>query len=66
MENEIDNELKYDTPQIRAILVWKGMNKKQKKRHRRKSPQGEWGMGSKEPIQKLIFINNGYNIIELI
>ena len=40
--------------------------RKAKKRHGRKSPQGGWGMGSKEPIQKIIFINNGYNIRELI
>ena len=52
MEYEIDNEMKYTTLQIRATLVWKGINKKVKKRHRRKSPQGGWGMGSKEPIQK--------------
>ena len=42
------------------------MSKKQQKGHRRKSPQGGWGMGSKEPIQKLFFIHSGYNIRELI
>ena len=41
------------------------MNKKQKMA-RMQIPQGGWGMGSKEPIQKIIFIKNGYNIIELI
>ena len=67
MEYEIYNELKYTTLQIRATLVWKGMNKNQKKRHRRKSPQGGWGMGSKEPIQKIVLLtavivsNNWYN-----
>ena len=66
MEYEIDNELKYTTLQIRSTLVWKEMNKKKKKRHRRKSPKGGWGMGSKEPIQKIIFIDSGYNIRELI
>ena len=66
MEYEIDNEIKYTTLQIRSMLVWKGMNKKQQKRHRRKSPHGGWGMGSKEPIQKIIFIKRSYNIIELI
>ena len=42
------------------------MSKKQQKGHRRKSPQGGWGMGSKEPIQKIILLTavtiseNGY------
>ena len=66
MEYEIDNELNYTTLQVRATLVWKEMNKKWKIEHRRKSPQGGWGMGSKEPIQKNIFIKSGYNIRELI
>ena len=38
------------------MLFLKGMNKKQQKRHRRKSPQGGWGMGSKVPIQKLFLL----------
>ena len=59
MEYEIDNELKYTTLQIRATLDLKKMNEKAKKRHGCKSPQGGWGMGSKEPIQKIIFINSG-------
>ena len=29
---------------------------KSKKLHRRKSPQGGWGMGSKEPIQRRILL----------
>ena len=53
MEYEIDNEIKYTTLQIRSMLFLKGINKKQQKIHRLKSPQREWGMGSKEPIQKL-------------
>ena len=66
MEYEIDNEIKYTTLQIRSMLVWTEMSKKQQNRHRRKSPQGGWGMGSKEPIQKIILFNSSYNIIELI
>ena len=31
------------------------MSKNQQKGHRRKSPQGGWGMGSKEPIQKYFY-----------
>ena len=50
MEYEIDNEINYTTLQIRAMLDLKKMNEKAKKRHERKSPQGGWGMGSKEPI----------------
>ena len=66
MEYEIDNEIKYTTLQIRSMLVWTEMSKKQQKWLRRKSPQGGWGMGSKEPIQKIIFIKSGYNIVEMI
>ena len=66
MEYGIDNEINYTTLQIISILVWKEMIKKQQKGHWRKSPQGGWGMGSKEPIQKNIYINSGYNIRELI
>ena len=66
MEYEIDDELKYTTLHIISILVWKEMSKKQQKGHQRKSSQGGWGMGLKEPIQKIDFINNGYNIRELI
>ena len=32
------------------------MSKKQQKGHRGKSPQGGWGMGSKEAIQKIILL----------
>ena len=56
MEYEIYNEIKYTTLHIISILVLKGMNQKQEKRHRCKSPQGGWGMGSKEPIQKLFLL----------
>ena len=56
MEYEIDNELKYTTLHIRAMLDLKNMSEKAKKRHGRKSPQGGWGMGSKEPIQKIILL----------
>ena len=66
MEYEIDNEIKYTNLQIRSMLVWTEMIKKQQKGHRRKSPQGGWGMGSKEPIHKINFIKSGYNIRELI
>ena len=41
------------------------MRKQQQKGHRRKSPQGGWGMGSKEPIPKIILFIIGYNISEL-
>ena len=56
MEYETNNELKYTTLQIRAMLDLKKMNEKAKKGHGRKSPQGGWGMGSKEPIQKLFLL----------
>ena len=56
MEYEIDNEIKYTTLYIISMLVWKEMSKKQQKGHRCKSPQGGWGMGSKEPIQKIILL----------
>ena len=32
------------------------MRKKRQKGHRRKAPQGGWGMGSKEPIQSMILL----------
>ena len=41
------------------------MSRKRRKGHRRKSPQGGWGMGSKEPIPKIILFIIGYNISEL-
>ena len=56
MEYEINNKINYTTLQIRSILVLKEMSKKQQKGHRCKSPQGGWGMGSKEPIQKIILL----------
>ena len=65
MEYEMDNESKYTTLQVITMLDWKNMNEKKKKGHRHKSPQGGWGMGSKEPIQNY-FINSSYNIRKLI
>ena len=56
MEYEIDIEIKYTTLQIRSMIVWNEMSKKQQKEHRHKSPQGGWGMGSKEPIQELFLL----------
>ena len=46
---------KYTTLQINTTPDWKRWTKN-KKWHRRKSPQGGWGMGSKEPIQKLFLL----------
>ena len=66
MEYDINNKIKYTTLHIRSMLVWKGIIKKEQKGHWRKSPQGGWGMGSKETIQKIFLFNNGYNIKELI
>ena len=66
MEYEIDIEIKYNSLQIRSILAWNEMSKKKQKDTDANPPQGGWGMGSKEPIKKIIFINSGYNIIELI
>ena len=56
MEYGNDFMSKYTTLQINTTLDNKKMNEKQKKRHGRKSPQGGWGMGSKEPIQKLFLL----------
>ena len=56
MESEINNKINYTNLHIISILSWKEMRKKQQKEHRRKSPQGGWGMGSKEPIQKLFLL----------
>ena len=44
----------------------KEISRKRRKGHRRKSPQGGWGMGSKEPIPKMILFINGYSIKGLI
>ena len=52
MEYAIDNEINYTTLQIRSMLAWNEMSKKQQK--------------DTEPNQKLFFINSGYNIKELI
>ena len=48
MEYGIDNKSKYTTLQIRTTLDCK-------KKDKRKSPQGGWGMGSKEPIQNYFY-----------
>ena len=32
------------------------ISRKRRKGHRRESPQGGWGMGSKEPIPKMILL----------
>ena len=66
MEYEINNKINYTTLQIRSMLAWNEMSKKQQKDTDANPPQGGWGMGSKEPIQKIIFINSSYNIKELI
>ena len=55
MEHEIDNESKYTTLQIRTTLVCKKKEKKPKRKHGHKSPQGGWWIGSKEPIRKDLF-----------
>ena len=56
MEYGIKNKIKYTTLRIRSILVKKGISRKWRKWHRRESPQGGWGMGSKEPIQRMILL----------
>ena len=56
MEYKIDNEIKYTTLHIRSMLFLKMDEQKEKKRYRRKSPMGGWGMGLKEPIQKLFLL----------
>ena len=56
MEYVIENEINYTTLHIRSMLYLRKMNEKAKKGHGRKSPQGGWGMGSKEPIQKLFLL----------
>ena len=43
----------------------KEISRKRRKGHRRKSPQGGWGMCSKEPIPKINKFIIGYNISEL-
>ena len=43
----------------------KEISRKRQKGHRRKSPQGGWGMGSKEPIPKMTLFIIGYRISEL-
>ena len=57
MKYETDNELKYTTLQIRATLDLKKMNEKAKKKNTDANPpMGGWGMGSKEPIQKIFLL----------
>ena len=55
MEYETNNKINYTTLQINSMLDWKRWTKS-KKWHGRKSPQGGWGMGLKEPIQKLFLL----------
>ena len=56
MEYGINNKIKYTTLQIISMLVKNEINRNRRKRHRHKSPQGGWGMGSKEPIPKMILL----------
>ena len=55
MEYGIDNKSKYTTLHIRTTLDCRKKERKAKKRHGRKYPQGGWGMGSKEPIQNYFY-----------
>ena len=55
MEYGIYFKSKYTTLQINTTLDWKKMIEN-KKWHRRKSPQGGWGMGSKEPIRRTFLL----------
>ena len=65
VEYEINNKIKYTTLKIRSMLVKKINRKKATKRTPTQIPQGKWGMGSKEPIPKIILFIIGYNISEL-
>ena len=55
MEYGIYFKSKYTTLHINTTLDQKKTNES-KKWHGRKSPQGGWGMGSKEPIQKIFLL----------
>ena len=66
MQYEIDNELKYTTLRIRATLVWKRDEQKVKKMTLTQIPLGGMGNGLERAYSKIIFINSGYNIRELI
>ena len=55
MEYGINNKIKYTTLQIRSILV-KGNKQKTMKMAPTRIPPGGWGMGSKEPIQRMILL----------
>ena len=46
------NILPYKSDQFQL----KEISRKRRKWHRRKSPQGGWGMGSKEPIKRMILL----------
>ena len=66
MEYEINNRIKYTTLQIRSMLVEKINKQKATKRAPTQIPPGGMGMGSKEPIPKMILFINGYSIKELV
>ena len=55
MEYVINNKIKYTTLQIRSILV-KGNKQRTTKMAPTRIPPGGWGMGSKEPIQRMILL----------
>ena len=52
MEYGIKNKIKYTTLQIRSIIVTGNKQKNDENGTDANPPQGGWGMGSKEPIQK--------------
>ena len=55
MEYGNDFKSNYTTLQISTTLDWKKMNEKKKNDTNTNSPQGGWGMGSKEPIQNYFY-----------
>ena len=55
MEDEIDNELKYTTLHIIAMLIWKFMNKKYKKMTPTQIPPGGMGNGLERAYSKNYF-----------
>ena len=65
MEYAIYNEIKYTTLQIRSILVWKEMTKKQQNTDAN-PPRGDGEWARKSLFKKYFFINSGYNIREMI
>ena len=48
------DQIYYPANQINSSK--KEISRKRRKWHRRESPQGGWGMGSKEPIQRMILL----------